>query len=339
MNILIIGGTIFVGRALVEAALPRGHRLTLFNRGKTNPGLFAEAEFSAAVETINGDRASDLALLQGRYWDAVIDTCGYVPRIVRQSAQALAESVGHYTFVSSISVYADTSQPGVTEDAPVGKLADESVEKVDGETYGPLKALCEQAVEAEFPGRTLIIRPGLIVGPYDRSDRFTYWPARLARGGEVLAPGRPERGIQFIDVRDMAEWIIRLIEQKQTGIYNADGQPETVNMEQLLLACRDAAACDAHFTWVEDAFLLEQNVGPWMELPLWIPENDPQAGGFFAVSVEKATRSGLTYRPLAEIVQSTLAWAQTRPADHEWSAGMKAEREAEVLLAWKQKTS
>ena len=181
MRILILGGTVFLGRALVEAALARGHHLTLFNRGKSNPDLFLR------VEQLHGDRATDLHPLQGRHWDAVIDTCGYVPRIVRLSAEGLAPAAGHYTFISSLSVYADTSQPGVDESAPVGTLQDETVEQVTGETYGPLKALCERAVEQSMPGRALVIRPGLIVGPYDPTDRFTYWPVRVARGGDVLA--------------------------------------------------------------------------------------------------------------------------------------------------------
>ena len=185
MNLLILGGTVFLGRHLVEAALARGHAVTLFNRGQHNPDLFPE------VERLRGDRDGDLQALEGRRWDAVVDTCGYVPRVVRASAEMLAPNVDHYTFISSISVYADTSKPGIDEQAPVGTLDDPTTEEVTGESYGPLKALCEQAAEAAMPGRVLNIRPGLIVGPHDPTDRFTYWVRRVAEGGEVLAPGNP----------------------------------------------------------------------------------------------------------------------------------------------------
>ena len=240
-----------------------------------------------------------------------------------------------YTFISTELVYADTSPADVNENAPVGKLADESVEAVTGETYGPLKALCEQAVQSALTGRALIIRPGLIVGPYDNSDRFTYWPWRVAQGGEVLAPGRPQRGIQFIDVRDLAEWIIRLVEARQSGVYNADGLPGAISMEALLETCRAASASDAHFTWVSEEFLLSEQVGMWMEMPLWVPESDPSSAGFFAISVKKAIQAGLAYRPLAKTVADTLAWVRTRPVEHVWRAGLKSEREAELIKKWK----
>jgi 2'-hydroxyisoflavone reductase len=331
MHILILGGTVFLGRTLVQAALASGHHLTLFNRGRSNPDLFPH------IDTITGDRAGDLSALSERCWDAVIDTCGYYPRLVRHSARALAQSVAHYTFISSISVYADTSQPGVNESDPVGKLADESIEEITGKSYGPLKALCEQAVEAEMPARALVIRPGLIVGPWDASDRFTYWPVRVSRGGEVLAPGRPDRGLQIIDVRDLAEWIIRLIEAGSTGLFNADGLPAGSSMGQLLETCRQISGSQALFTWVDEAFLLEHQVVPWTEMPLWIPETDPQAGGFFAVSVQKAVAAGLTYRPLHDTLRDTLDWAAARPADHKWRAGMTAGRETELLALWEKR--
>jgi 2'-hydroxyisoflavone reductase len=328
MNILILGGTIFVGRALVEAALAGGHRLTLFHRGRSNPGLFPQ------VEHILGERDGDLAALAGRRWDAVIDTCGYLPRLVRSSARRLAGSVGQYTFISSISVYADTSTPGVNESAAVGRLADESMETINGESYGPLKALCEQAVEDELPGRALLLRPGLIVGPHDPSDRFTYWPVRVAAGGEVLAPSAPERVVQFIDVRDLAEWTLRRIEAGALGVYNVDGPAQPVAMGDLLECCRQVSGSDARLTWVDEAFLQENQVGEWIELPLWIPQSDPASAGFFHISIQKALDSGLTLRPLAETVQATLDWAATRPPDHAWRAGLKREREAGLLAAW-----
>ncbi|OGO34122.1 MAG: epimerase [Chloroflexi bacterium RBG_16_57_11] len=325
MRILILGGTVFLGRALVDEALRRSHHLTLFNRGQSNPTLYPQ------VERLTGDRSVDLSSMKGRRWEAVIDTCGYLPRVVSASAATLADAVEHYTFISTESVYASPLQPGLDENAPLGVLPDESVEEITGETYGPLKVLCERAVEAVLPGRTLVVRPGLIVGPHDTSDRFTYWPYRVALGGRVLAPGRPEREVQFIDVRDLALWIIQMVERRQTGLYNADGQPEAVSMKVLLEACKTTSGSDAQFAWVSDEFLEKNNVGAWMEMPLWIPETDPDAAGFFTIRVEKAQAAGLSYRPLIETVADTLSWARTRPQDYNWRAGLTREREAELL--------
>src|SRR5579885_1733748 len=239
MKLLILGGTVFLGRHIVEAALARGHEITLFNRRQHNGELFPE------VEKLRGDRNGDLSALEGRRWDAAIDTSGYFPRVVRASAQKLSGAVDHYTFISSISVYADFTQVGMDENAPVGTLKDESVEEITGESYGPLKVLCEQAAEQAMPGRVLNIRPGLIVGPHDPSDRFTYWPRRLARGGDVLAPGRPERLVQLIDVRDLAEWNIRAAEARLTGLFNATGPSGELTMAQVIDACRNVAESDA----------------------------------------------------------------------------------------------
>lgn len=325
LRILILGGTVFLGRALVEAALFAGYSVTLFNRGQSNPGLFPH------VEQVHGDRDGGLQPLAGRAWDAVIDTCGYLPRLVRQSARLLSGSTGLYVFISSISVYADTSRPGIEEGYPVGRLQDESVEQITAETYGPLKALCEQALQEVAPTQSLIIRPGLIVGPHDPSDRFTYWPMRVARGGSVLAPGRPQRGIQFIDVRDLAEWILRMAAAGRSGVYNADGPPGNVSMGGLLEICREVSGSDAAFAWVDDSFLVERQVGAWIEMPLWIPETDLDSAGFFSINVTKALEAGLTYRPLADTVQATLAWASSRPADHAWRAGLAPEREKALI--------
>ncbi len=328
MRLLILGGTIFLGRAIVEAALLRGHQPTLFNRGQSNPGLFPK------LENLTGERDGDLKALRGQRWDAVIDTCGYTPRQVRRSAHLLASSVSHYTFISSISVYADFSQPGMDESASVSKLEDEMIEQVTGETYGPLKALCEQAAEEEMQGRVLVVRPGLIVGPQDRSDRFTYWPQRVMQGGEVLAPGRPGREIRFIDVRDLAEWILNMVESGSTGTFNADGPEKPFTMQQVLETCSIASGSQASFTWVSEPFLQEQKVGEWIEMPLWVPEIDPQYAGFFAVSSQKAIQSGLQFRPLLDTVRATLDWARTRPADYAWRAGISRARESELLAAW-----
>jgi len=328
MRILILGGTIFLGRYLVEAAQARGHEVTLFNRGKHNPDLFPE------VEKLQGDRNSDLSALQGRRWDAVVDTCGYFPRQVRESAGLLADSVGHYTFISSISAYSDYTKKDMDESGPVGKLEDETVEEVTGETYGPLKALCEQAAENALPGRTLNIRPGLIVGPHDPSDRFTYWPCRVAKGGEVLAPGDPDMLVQIIDVRDLAEWNVRMIEANRTGLYNATGPEQPLIMRQVLEESKAVSGSDADLVWTDDKWLVEQGVGVWMELPLWIPD-DEEHKGFSAISIRKAVMDGMTFRALGVTIQDTLAWAATRPADYTWRAGMKPEREQELLAAWR----
>lgn len=328
MHILILGGTMFLGRHLVEAALARGHRITLFNRGKTNPGLFPE------VEHLIGDRhTGNLDALQERTWDAVIDTCGYVPRIVREMAELLKEAVGHYTFHSSISVYADYQNAGISEAHAIGTVENPNIEEVNGDTYGPLKALCEAAVEEALPGRTLNIRPGLIVGPHDPTDRFTYWPVRTARGGEVLAPGNPYTPVQFIDVRDLAEWNIRLIEQKCIGVWNATGPDYTLTMGSLIETCRTVVQSDAVFVWVDEAFLREHQISAWSDLPVWVPESE--GAGFARVDCSKATQHGLTFRPLAETVRDTLHWYRSQQAEREMRAGLSPARETEALAAWK----
>ncbi len=320
----MLGGTRFLGRFIVEAALAKAHELTLFNRGQSNPDLFPE------LEQIRGSR-EDLSPLVGRSWDAVVDTCGFFPRLVGKSATALAEMVGHYTFISSISVYPDTDVAVVDERHAVATMPDESIEEITAETYGPLKALCEQAAEAAMPGRALAVRPGLVVGPYDISDRFTYWPVRVAKGGEVLAPSRPEHPTEFIDVRDLANWIIGMVEAKQTGIYNATGPAGALTMGQLLDECQRVSGSDATFTWVDDDFLLKHEVGAFVEMPLWIPD---QYGGLTVYARDKAIAAGLTFRPLAETIADTLAWAATRPLDYEWRGGLQPVREAELLRLW-----
>ena len=309
MKLLVLGGTKFLGRAIVDAGLAGGHELTLFNRGETDAALFPE------VEQLRGDRDGALDALAGRKWDAVVDTCGYFPRIVRQSAGALTGSVGAYCFISSVSVYADLSGV-VDEESPVGTLDNESAEEfgAEFERYGPFKALCENVVQEVYGERALVIRPGLIVGPHDPSGRFTYWPHRLARGGEVLAPGPPERLAQFIDVRDLAEWIVRLLEDGHRGVFNATN--EGVPWGELLAG--------AEVTWVPDEFLVAQEVGEWMELPLWIA--DPAFAGMQLTDVSRAVAAGLRTRPVAETMRDTFALAQ--PVD---GVGLAPEREAELL--------
>ena len=317
MKLLLLGGPRFLGRAIADAALERRHELTFFNRGTTNPDLYPE------VERIIGDRAGDLTALGGRTWDAVIDTSGYLPSDVRASAAALAGS-GLYCFVSSISVYADFATPN-DEDSPVAELGDLPADEVTNESYGALKALCEEAARAVFRERTLVVRPGLIVGPHDPTGRFTYWPHRVARGGEVVAPAPPERRTQVIDVRDLGEWTVELCERGSSGTFNAT-HPGFM-WSELLDSCRAASGRDANVTWVPDEFLLEHEVGQWMELPLWLA--DPELAAADDVSVRRALDAGLTFRPLAETVRGALEHAHTAEA-----AGLAPEREAELLAAW-----
>lgn len=328
MKLLVLGGTVFVGKHVVEEALRRGHEVTLFNRGQRNAELFPE------LEKLRGNRDGDLEALQGRKWDAVIDPSGYVPRIVGDSARLLAENVDHYTFISTISVYASFEQHGQDESAPVGTLEDPTVETIDGRTYGPLKALAEQAAEQAMPGRVLTIRPGLIVGPDDPTDRFTYWPVRVSKGGEVLAAGK-DAGNQVIDVRDLAVFILDMVEKRATGIYNATGPAHRQTIGNVLATCREASGSDARFTWVTDEFLLEQKVTPFTGLPLWIPAGP--GSGIESIDCSKAIAAGLKFRPLAETVQDTIAWDATRPADGQWRAGISRERETELLQLWHQR--
>jgi 2'-hydroxyisoflavone reductase len=321
MKILIIGGTRFLGRHLVTSARARGHELTLFNRGISNPGLFRR------VKSIRGDRESDLNQLSGQ-WDAVIDTCGYLPRIVRLSAEALKDKVEKYVFISSISVYADFSKPGLNESAAVGQLADPTTEEVTGETYGPLKALCEKAMEDVYGLDSLIIRPGLIVGPHDGTDRFTYWPVRIAKGGNVLTPDRPDAMTQFIDARDLADFILRLMEQDVSGMFNVTGNPVTLNT--LFETCKRVSKSDAKFTWAPPEFLAKHNVKAWSDMPAWLPDTGEDAGSAH-VDISKALNAGLKFTELSETVADTLKWEFERPDDHAWKAGLTTEREKELL--------
>lgn len=331
MKILILGGTKFLGRHLVEAALANRHTVTLFNRGKTNPTLFPN------IETITGDREHDIEKLAGREWDAVLDVAGYVPRIVRISAQGLKRRVQHYVYISTISVYAGFEKIGINESDPVGTLEDESIEEITGETYGPLKALCEKTVQDIYDDRALIIRPGLIVGPYDPTDRFTYWPMRVKRGGDMITPDRPDAPIQIIDVRDLSEFIIKLIEENASGIYNATGPDEPLSLGEMLDACKRVTGSVAAFHWTSMEFLKEHDVAPWSDMPVWIPDTGEDAG-FARVDVSKAIKAGLKFRPLEETIRDTIAWAEMRPDDHEWRAGLKREKEEELLAILKKNT-
>ena len=317
MKLLLLGGPRFLGRAIADVALERGHELTFFNRGTTNPDLYP------GVERIIGDRAGYLTGLGERTWDAVIDTSGYLPNEVRASAEALS-GCGLYCFVSSISVYADFARPN-DEDSPVAELGDLPADEVTNESYGALKALCEEAVREVFRERALVVRPGLIVGPHDPTGRFTYWPHRMARGGEVVAPAPPDRRTQVIDVRDLGAWIVELCERGSPGTFNAT-HPGLM-WSELLDSCRAVSGSDADVTWVPDEFLLEHEVGQWMELPLWLA--DPEMAAADDVSVRRALDAGLAFRPLDETVRGALEQARTTDA-----AGLAPEREAELLAAW-----
>ena len=325
MKILILGGTQFVGRHLAEAALARGHELTLFNRGTKSAGLFPEAEH------LTGDRdGAGLEALRGRTFDAVLDTCGYLPRIARQSADLLAETVFRYVFISTISVYAEFATPHQDETAPLGVLAEPNTEEQTGDTYGPLKVGCEQAVEEAFPGRALIVRPGFIVGPYDPTDRFTYWVRRVAAGGDVLAPGAPSQLMQVIDARDLAEWTLQLVEREETGIYNATGPDYALTLGEVLETARTVSGSDANLTWVPDAFLKENEADSFSLLPFYIPAS-PNTDGLMTASIAKALGQGLTFRPLADTIADTLAWDKTRPADVPLKVGLSSKQERELL--------
>lgn len=326
MKILVLGGTMFLGPHTVEAALARGHEVTLFNRQKTNADMFPE------LEKLKGDRNGDYDALKGRTWDAVIDTHAHLPRWVRLAADALKDSVGQYVFVSTCSVYPMPWRGNVGEDAPVEELA----EGVDEEpfapqNYGALKVLCERAAEERMPGRVTVARPGLIVGPLDPTDRFTYWPVRVARGGEVLAPGKPDSEVQFIDARDLGLFLVKSIEDGHAGVFNTVGFDGRMSMQEMLHGCKTAVNMDCSFTWCDEPFLEEQGVGAWMEMPLWIPSGDEEAGRF---DVSSSIAHGMTFRAPAETMRDTAEWAATRGDDYRMRAGMAAEKEAKVLAAW-----
>ena len=318
MRLLLLGGPKFVGRAVIDVASARGHEVTLFNRGTTGAGLYPE------LDRVVGDRDGGLEGLRGREWDAVVDTSGYLPRVVGQSAGLLADAVGHYVFVSSISVYASFAEV-VDEGSELAELSAPGSEDISAD-YGALKALCEREVDTAFPGRSTAVRAGLIVGPHDPTGRFTYWPHRVARGGDVLVPGPAWRPIQLVDVRDLAAWIVTAAEERLSGAFNATG-PAT--MGAVLDAARRASGSTARAVEVDDAFLTGQGVGEWMELPLWIDPSNDDWRHFMEVDATRATAAGLTFRPLDETVAGALAEAALVEG-----VGLTPERETELLTAW-----
>ena len=318
MRLLVLGGTKFLGRHAVDAALADGHEVTIFTRGKTNADLFPE------VEHLTGDRDGDLGALAGRAWDGVVDTSGYVPRVVRQSAELLRDAVGRYVFVSSISVYAGFAEP-VTEASAVAELEDPASETVEGD-YGALKAACESVFAEVYGDRAALIRAGLIVGPFDPTDRFTYWPRRLAEGGDVLAPGDPSAPVQFVDARDLGAWLVRLAAGGPGGVFNATGPAEPLTLGALLDEANAAIGAGATLHWTDDQRILDAEVQPWMELPLWIPGDEYR--GLQQADIRRALDAGLAFRPVRETVLDTLAWSREAG---EQRPTLSREREREIL--------
>jgi 2'-hydroxyisoflavone reductase len=326
MKLLVLGGTQFVGRHIVELALSQGHEVTLFNRGKTQPGLHA------GVKQLIGDRKSDVSALQKGEWDVVIDACGYTQRDVINTTQALAQRVKHYVFISSISVYASFREPN-DESSTTGVIEDSDTEIVDGRTYGPLKAACEVIVQAQFAERATLIRPGLVVGPHDHTDRFTYWVARMNRSGEILAPNHPQDPVQFIDARDLAAFTLHCAQQRLAGVFNVVAP--TLGIGQLLQYCQEVTAVSEGITWVKAQYLARHNIQAWQDLPLWMsPQGDDRAVAL--TRNDKAIAAGLSTRAVSETIADTLRWHLARPLAEQQilKAGLSAEREAALLSGY-----
>jgi 2'-hydroxyisoflavone reductase len=339
LKILVLGGTGLIGPYFVKDAVKRGHTVTTFNRGKSDPNAFSGMQ----VELLYGDRATgDLKSLEGREWDAVVDLWPSQPKYVRQALEIVADHCDHYLFVSTISVYEPMSAAKCDESWPVSKLpenVDPERAQLTNATYGPLKALCEQKAEAMMPGQVTVVRPGLIVGPEDDSDRFTYWPVRVAEGGEVLAPGTPDDPVQVIDVRDLAAFLLHCVEQSKVGVMNATGPVSGgIGIGKMLEACKEAAGSDAKFTWVDDAFLEEQQISAWGDLPTWVsPRND--GGGLGQVSIERALAAGLVFRPLVDTARDTLKWWREVQKSRALRGGLAREKEKTALAAWHAKAA
>ena len=340
LEILVLGGTGLIGPPMVEYALARGHKLTLFNRGKTNSHLFPD------VERIKGDRNDDITGLEqavagGRRWDVVIDNTASLPRWVSESAGLLSGAADLYLYTSSISAYADSSVPGADETAAVGEISAEdevlvkTTKDITGLNYGPLKARCEEEARNAFPDKAIVVRPGLIVGPGDYSDRFSYWPIRIFGGGEVMAPGDPDDPVQFIDCRDLGEWYIRLVEAKAVGTYNGVGPRSAMSIAGMLYGIRAAVDNEISFTWVDADFLEKHEVQPWMEMTVWVPPVGEYAG-FSSSSIQRGLDTGLSFRPLADTAKATMDYWNSLPEDRraEPKAGLSAEKEKKVLAAW-----
>jgi 2'-hydroxyisoflavone reductase len=334
LKLLVIGGTQFAGRHVVEAALAAGHQVTLFNRGRRNPGLFPEAEH------LVGDRRGDLSVLQDRRWDVVVDPSGYVPSVVQRSAVLLSQAVHYYCFISTVSVYPDPG-PSADETAPLASVTPQDLARAEaydpdarsspgggyGEAYGGLKAQCERSVLDALPGRTMIVRPGFILGPYDYSNRYPYWIERIMRGGTVLAPGAPDRQVRVIDMRDIAAWILCMAETRVAGVFNATGAGD-LTMRALLEGTRDGIGADARFAWVPEAGLLEHGVEPFADLPFWVPQSE---NAIFDVPNDRAIAAGLRFRPLSTTAADTAAWRRSLAPEKRNVGCLSSEREARLL--------
>lgn len=326
LRILILGGTGFIGPHQVRMALARGHQVTLFNRGRTAPDLFPD------VETLIGDRDGDLEALRGRTWDVAIDNSATLPRWVRLSTEALAGSVAQYVYVSSTGVFYPYLTTDIPEDGPIGTIPDPTTEVIDNDTYGALKALSEEVARAAFPAGHLVIRPTYIVGPGDRSDRFTYWPVRIARGGEVLVPGTPEDPMQYIDVRDLTAFMLDLMEGSGTGTYNVAGPEGPLSMAELMYGIRAVTTSIVRFTWVDPDFLAANGI---TDLTFWEPARGKTLG-MMCIDARKAFGAGLRVRPLAETARDTLEWFGTLGVARQarMRSGLTPEREAALLAAY-----
>jgi 2'-hydroxyisoflavone reductase len=329
MNLLIIGGGVFLGQSLLQAALEGGHTVTVFNRGQSRNW------WPPGVKWIVGDRLEDLHLLMGRKWDAVIDTCGYRPQDVEASCAALYDCCERYVFISSVSAYASFANVPIREQDPLATAADVNRETINGANYGPLKAECERTVARAFGQHALLIRPGLIVGPHDPTGRFSYWPWRICAGGRVLAPGSPDTPIQFIDARDLAALIMRLIMMRASGAFNATGPNEGATFGELLDTSRWISGEDVEIEWVDQKFLEREGVQPWTELPLWIPTHDPQTRGFHVVDTTRARRNGLRTRPMAVTISDILEAGIPEHDDKRRIGKLTRERERDLLAVWR----
>jgi 2'-hydroxyisoflavone reductase len=341
MKILILGGSRFLGKAMVEEGLKRGHDITIFNRGNNKEGL-------SDVEQLIGDREGDVSQLKNRDWDVVMDTCGFAPRHMSKMAAVLGDNIEHYTYISSISVYKDWIPHSISEDYPLQSMTQGQLKEVEEgrvspyEYYGALKALCEAEAETYWPGRVLHIRAGQLVGPFDYTDRLPYWVQRVAEGGNIVVPGRTDRPIQLIDVKDIAAWVFDMAAKRKAGTFNMTGPDYTLTMEQLLSTCKEVTQSNAQFVWTDEKFILDQKIQPWTEMPLWIPEYFPLDGetgpwkGSFCISIEKAVDAGLSFRPLENTIYDVYQWEKTRQ-NTERKAGISREREEELLKVWIQK--
>lgn len=328
MRVLFIGGTSFVGRHMAAEALARGHEVSLFHRGKTNPDLFPNAEH------VLGDRTTDLGALGAREWDAAIDVCAYVPREVRQAGEVLAGAVGRYLFVSSVSAYRATDLDRTAEDAPLlgpEDLDDPRTEDVTDDTYGPLEAMCEAAAEETFPGRAIVLRPTYVVGPHDSTDRFTYWVRRTAAGGDVIAPGPPDGPMQVIDARDLAAFALDLVEGEASGAFNGVGPVEPLTWAEMIAACMETVGHEAVLTWIDPGFLEEHGVDVGSAFPLW---EDGSWSSLMRCDLTKSLAAGLRLRPLADTIRDTAAWDRERGTPP-LRVGIERARESELLDAWR----